>query len=319
MGGQDLLDSLCKSISRIMEYCQHAEFKNATLEQVKVRAEKLEAYYARFVDAHEKQLDQDATQASTYDDIAALVESRYFTAQALLAVKIKELTPVSAPILHEQQPFAVQVNIPYQQHDLKNTWGNFDGTLTMWSGFRDRFSAGIHENKNVSPAFKFSYLKKSLIGRAAQTLGEWQLTDDNYIEAWERLKQLYDRKYPICREHLRQFIRLPVIGGVPRAHELQRMSNVTHEVLRQLRAQGIRVDAWDMIIVHMLHERLDPDTSKQWELQRETETPTVKQMLDFLDRQAAALVNVADLRNSRPQDGKAVYNNDRNTIVNVNV
>ncbi|XP_017470167.1 PREDICTED: uncharacterized protein LOC108361902 [Rhagoletis zephyria] len=108
MGGQDLLDSLCKSISRIMEYCQHTEFKNATLEQVKVRAEKLEAYYGRFVDTHEKQLDQDAIQASTYDDIAALAESRYFTAQALLAVKIKELTPVSAAILHEQQPFAVQ-------------------------------------------------------------------------------------------------------------------------------------------------------------------------------------------------------------------
>ncbi|XP_036325462.1 uncharacterized protein LOC118738666 isoform X2 [Rhagoletis pomonella] len=109
MGGQDLLESLCKSISRIKEYCQHAEFKNATLEQVKVRAEKLEAYYGRFVDTHEKHLDQDATQASTYDDIAALVESRYFTAQALLAVRIKELTPVTAPILHEQQPFAVQL------------------------------------------------------------------------------------------------------------------------------------------------------------------------------------------------------------------
>lgn len=68
-----------------------------------------------------------------------------------------------------------------------------------------------------------------------------------------------------------------------------------------------------MIIVHMLHERLDLDTIKQWELQRETETPTVKQMLDFLDRHAAALVNVADLRNTRPRYGKAVYNNERST------
>ncbi|XP_049308602.1 uncharacterized protein LOC125777545 [Bactrocera dorsalis] len=206
------------------------------------------------------------------------------------------------PIVLEQQPLAVQVNMPYQQHDLKNTWGNFDGTLTMWPGFRDRFSAAIHENRNVSPAFKFSYLKKSLVGGAAQTLGEWQLTDDNYIEAWDRLKQLYDRKYPICREHLRQFNRLPVIGGVPRADELQRMSNVTHEVLRQLRAQGVPVESWDMIIVHTLHE-----------LQRETETPTVKQMLDFLDRQAAALDNVTDARYSRSQDVKVVFNNDRNT------
>lgn len=66
----------------------------------------------------------------------------------------------------------------------------------MWPGFRDRVSAAIHDNKNVLPAFKFSYLKsRSLV--ELHTLGEWQLKDDNYIEALEWLKQLYDRKYPM--------------------------------------------------------------------------------------------------------------------------
>lgn len=225
--------------------------------------------------------------------------------------KVSALTPATIPVPNEQQPLAVQVNMPYQQHDMKNTWGEFDGILTKWPGFSDRFTAAIRMNENVSPAFKFSYLTKSLTGKAMQTLGEWQLTEGNYVEAWERLKQLYDRKYHICCEHLRNFIRLPVIQGTPRANDLQRMSNVTHEVLRQLRAEGIPVDGWDMMIVHMLHERLDHETSKQWELQRNSETPTVKQMLEFLDRQAAALVNVVDLRRLRQSDVRVTVKNER--------
>lgn len=99
-----------------------------------------------------------------------------------------------------------------------------------------------------------------------------------------------------CREHLRAFIRLPVLQGPPRANDLQRMSNVTHETLRQLKAQGLQVETWDMIIVHMLHERLDPETARQWELQRYSETPTVEQMTEFLDKQADALQNVSGHR-----------------------
>lgn len=306
-----MLDSVCKSISRILEFTIQDEFANATLEQVKVRLDKLDVYYDRFVQTHEKYMERDPAQAVTYDGIAGLAETRYFNAKERLMIKFKELTPAPILVQNEQQPLAVQVNMPYQQHDMKNTWGEFDGTLTKWPGFRDRFTAAIHENENVSPAFKFSYLTKSLTGKAMQTLGEWQLTEGNYMEAWERLKQLYDRKYPICREHLRNFIRLPVIQGTPRANDLQRMSNVTHEVLRQLRAEGIPVDGWDMMIVHMLHERLDHETSRQWELQRDSETPTVKKMLEFLDRQAAALANAVDLRRSRPSDVRVTVKNER--------
>ncbi|XP_036319652.1 uncharacterized protein LOC118734064 [Rhagoletis pomonella] len=294
---EELAESLSKTISRIEEYTRQPEFRDATLEQVKVRADKLEKYYERFIEAHQKQVECAPKKANKYDEMAAQVETFYFAAHSALIAKVNALKP--APPSAIQQPLAVQVNWPYQQHDLKNTWGEFDGTITKWPGFRDRFIAAIHSNDNVSPAFKFSYLKKSLVGKAARTLGEWQLTDDNYIEAWDRLKQLYDRKYPICREHLRQLFRLPAVEGSPRSNDLQRMSNVTHEALRQLRAQEIPVEGWDMIIVPILHERLDAETSKQWELQRQSETPTIKQLLDFLDRQASALANVADVRRSR--------------------
>lgn len=46
----------------------------------------------------------------------------------------------------------------------------------------------------------------------------------------------------------------------------------------------------------MLHERLDSETARQWELVRESDTPKVDQMLAFLDKQALALANSASNR-----------------------
>lgn len=81
---------------------------------------------------------------------------------------------------------------------------------------------------------------------------------------------------------------------VERASEraLQNLSNVTNDVIRQLRALGSPVDQFDLIFVHGLHTRLDSETSKLWEMQRPSDTPTAKEMLAFLDRQARALGRV---------------------------
>lgn len=54
--------------------------------------------------------------------------------------------------------------------------------------------------------------------------------------------------------------------------------------------------------MHSLHDRLDEETGKSWELQRDTETPTAAAMLKFLDRQAAASSHQYDNRRAREQD-----------------
>lgn len=181
---------------------------------------------------------------------------------------------------------------------IENTWGEFDGNLTQWQGFHDRFKAAIHENEQLSGAYKFMYLQNSLKGKASQSLGEWQLTDSNYAEAWERLKQLYERKYQTSAELVRKFNSLPKLDYANGAM-IQKFSNTTHEVLRQLRALDYPVEHYDLFIVHSIHERLDSETSKAWELFRASETPTVQELLYFLDRQAKALSNVHNLEQKK--------------------
>lgn len=305
--------AVMSSIRRMLEFTRSDAFDETDLASVVIRLERLEEVWIRYNEVHREMLE-----AIVGDDIVALEESManaeqsYFEAKTAFRRRTEFLEREA--VVNQPQPepagaqaMTVQFQMPFQQHDVKNTWG-IDGNLLKWQGFHDRFVAAVHNNDQINAAYNFSYLKKSLMGHALLTLGEWQLTDANYQEAWERLGQLYAKKYHICREHLRQFTKLPPIQGQLRSNDLQKMSNVTHEVLRQLRAQDLPVQHWDMFIVHMLHERLDSETGRLWELQRESDTPTAAEMLAFLDKQAAAIAGQSNAHRDRSQESARAEN-----------
>lgn len=119
-------------------------------------------------------------------------------------------------------------------------------------------------------------------------MGEWQLTEENYYEAWERLKELYAREYETSRQLIQKILEIPRLEHQI-GYKLQIYSITTHEVLRQLRALKYPVEAYDLWFVHILHSKLDTETSKAWELKRDTERPTIHSLLKFLDAQAKAI------------------------------
>lgn len=174
---------------------------------------------------------------------------------------------------------------------MENTWGDFDGNLTKWQTFHDCFKAAVHDNQTIAEVFKFQRLKASLKGKAANIFSGWEHTDANYDLAWERLKQIYQSKYQTSKQLFRKFINLPKLDHASGAM-LENMSNVTHTVLSQLRSMSYPVQYYDAFFVHMLHDKLDSNTSKEWELHRTSETPRLSTMLDFIDWQAKALSNV---------------------------
>ncbi|XP_055848963.1 uncharacterized protein LOC129921204 [Episyrphus balteatus] len=290
--------SSANAIKSAKLFVQTEEFQSLTLYQAKLRLATLEGDWAKYQNLADDSLDVVSKKdlPKILGEIEA-VRNDYFTAGAALQQKVQESIPsssVQGSTLSEgdNRQIQVEVNMPFQQHDLNNTWGSFDGAYTKWIGFHDRFKAAIHDNPKVSPAFKFQYLKNSLVGRAARALGEWQLSEENYNEAWDRLNQVYNKRYLIGREHLRQIISLPEIRGRPSANTLQRMADATHEALRQLKALDLPVEHWDFFIVHLLCEKFDQETARQWELQRESEQPKLSTLLAFIDKQAAALCSV---------------------------
>ncbi|XP_055915032.1 uncharacterized protein LOC129948177 [Eupeodes corollae] len=276
------------------------EFGELSYLHAKLRLTALEADWAKF-----QALTDDTLDVVSKRDLPKVLQEYettrvdYFLANAALQEKVAATCPhtESQPSTgDDSRQIQIQVNMPFQQQDVTNTWGQFDGAYTKWIGFRDMFEAAVHNNEKISPAFKFSYLKKALVGDAAATLGEWQLTEENYNDAWERLNSVYDKKYLIGRDHLRQLLDLPELRNRPSACALQAMANGTHEVMRQLKALGHPVEHWDFFVIHILTEKLDPETARQWELQRDSDHPRLATMLAFIDKQAAALSNVSNAR-----------------------
>lgn len=292
-------NSILRSIKRTAEFVDSEEFGRLTYTAALTRQERLESIWEKLNELHQQWIGQmtdgDVEECQNQLEQA---EDLYYIASTALREKIAELTPQLANLnpdseagasgiaTPQERPINVSVNLPEKHHDIKNTWGKFDGSLTKWQSFRDCFVARIHNEDNIPNVYKFTYLKNSLTGAALKTMGEWHLTQDSYMEAWDRLNQIYNKKYPIMMEYIGQFDNLPRIIGQATASELQQLSNVTHETLRQLRAMEVPVEHWDMILIYHLQSKLDPVTKKEWEKERSAEMPKIVDMLKFLDRQA---------------------------------
>lgn len=227
------------------------------------------------------------------------LEERYFEATTRLTRRFVELTaqqpgPAAAPAQAAAPPPPFVVQIPPQQDNLQNTWGYFDGnSLLKWKEFKQRFEATIHNNDNVSVAYKFTYLKNSLKGKALQLIAGYEVTEDNYGAARERLNKEYDRKYPLARAYLQRFFQLKEVSNPATAEELQRLSNVTMETVRNLQSLGYPVDQWNMLFVHVLHGLLQPTLGGKWNLElleQHGDEPTIAQIVAFLDKHATAAV-----------------------------
>lgn len=273
------------AIDRMMAFCRSERLKELPKEEVELRLEVLKESWNTAREMEEiLARKEDQFKMAEVERKVAETEELYFMAWAMLKKRKKELSVKETE--KEQQNF-VKLSLPH----VKSTWGEFDGTITKWQGFRDGFVAAVHENDRVAPEYKFAYLKKSLTGRAAQMLGEWQLTESNYCEAWHRMNEVFNRKYATCRELLRQFFKLPSLQGPAKAVDLKRMANVTQETMHKLQAQRVSTEGWDMIVVHVLHERLDEETACRWEESRTSELPTIKDMCTFLLKRAVKLEN----------------------------
>lgn len=289
-------ESTYRAIRRQANFVDSSEFESIDGLNAVVRANRLEEIWNSLDSLHMQLIGQldDEESISECEGKYEAAECLYLVATATLRKKIEERSEQNkcaseagaSGLERSDRPINVSVNLDHRE--IKNTWGHFDGSLLKWQSFHDGFVAKVHNDKKMSNVEKFTLLKGSLKGSAEATLGEWHLTEDGYLEAWDRLIQIYNRKYPIIREHLRHFDALPHSTGRATASHLQRLSNGTHEMLRQLRSMQLPVDSWDLWVVHRLHERLDPETAKQWELQRSSDMPTAIEMLSFLDKQASA-------------------------------
>ncbi len=184
----------------------------------------------------------------------------------------------------------------------------FDGEIENFGPFRDLFTTMVSD-KAISNVEKFMYLKNSCNGgKAEEFLNTYRLIGENYEVAWKDLCSRYDNKRLVADKHLSKLVNCKA-ANKQSADELRSLLNCFSIHMTQLKHSIDDTDAlWNLLIVHLMTQRLDAETLKSWESGLETdELPTWEKLEKFLDKKCRVLENVSQnsetIQNTKPAVG----------------
>ncbi|XP_028175834.1 uncharacterized protein LOC114364051 [Ostrinia furnacalis] len=168
----------------------------------------------------------------------------------------------------------------------------FSGKYSEWNTFRDLFQSLIHTNKTLGNAQKLLYLKGYLQGEAEQLLCNIPITDSNYEHCWGLLDERYNNKRYICHHILKRLLSQKNVT-CESASGLKGLMDTTNDCLSALSNIGIDTSTWDVLVIHIITLKLDPESKRQWEFSiadnNSTELPTYDQFEQFLKNRYRAL------------------------------
>lgn len=145
---------------------------------------------------------------------------------------------------------------------------------------------------------KFYYLKGALKGSAALVISEVTFCENNYDTAWQLLCDRYNNKRLLLNHHLKSLFNVESITQESSA-AIHSLIDSVHKDLRALKTLSLPTEHWDVLIIHMISNKLDPVTSREWEEERNKlkDFPTLEFFCNFLKNRADLLENLEDKQN----------------------
>ncbi|XP_055589611.1 uncharacterized protein LOC129741843 [Uranotaenia lowii] len=231
------------------------------------------------------------------DKILLSFEDRFFQLKgALSKLQCSRHQPASlseSSHNHERVSMGSRVKLP------EIRLPSFGGKLRDWVSFRDSFQSLIHNNEQLAPMEKFTYLRSALSGDALKEILSIELSDANYIIAWDILTERYENKKLIVKAYLDGLFSLESI----RKEGYESINYLITEFeknLMMLQKVGEDTDGWSTILAHMLYTRLDSVTLRNWETHHNsTEVPKYEDMRKFLRNYCSVLQSVAPAKEPR--------------------
>jgi hypothetical protein len=168
----------------------------------------------------------------------------------------------------------------------------FDGNYLKWTGFIDAFTSAVDKDSSLENIQKFQYLIAQLIGEAAKTIEGLQLTNANYIEALEILKQRYGQPHKLIASYMKALWELP-----KPTHSIDSIRTFydnleTH--IRGLRSLGKLEDSYGDLLVPIVFKKLPGHIKTHISREHGDKAWTIQELKDaiYKEIQAAQAGNV---------------------------
>lgn len=284
-----------------------------TLANLETRIDNLDDYWKTFKFTHQRlvcEFESEEFEASDYckADLFDYVEEMYIEYKSKLRESLSKFkTAVKvAPSPSEpsgSEPKSFNVHLP------KISIPTFSGSYVEWTSFRDLFVSLVHNNQGLDNVQKLHYLKSHLQGEAEQLLRHIPIAADNYKTCWDQLENRFNNKRFLANCILKRFMNQRNVT-VESASSIKELLDVTNESLHALKNLGIDVSSWDIMVIYIVAQKLDPESRKLWETksnESSAELPQLNQFKIFLENRFRALECIGSQSGSKQSN-----NNFRN-------
>lgn len=140
----------------------------------------------------------------------------------------------------------------------------FDGKYAEYERFITSFNNMVDENPTISNIEKFNYLLNCLSGPALAVVEPFQVTEDNYPKALERLKDRYDNKVLIFLEHISALFSIPNMSKGD-SESLRKIIDTVSAIRGSLLSIGSEMDVLNGVLIHIVLTKLDSDTKLNYD------------------------------------------------------
>ncbi|XP_018394542.1 PREDICTED: uncharacterized protein LOC108773280 [Cyphomyrmex costatus] len=280
-------------------YLEGVDLEQTSVSELRQGLNKVKETWGNFssVQAAIEEIENAPEHVDNHNEERNIFEDRYFSIAAGLETLIERKLTAQSPNLAQVTrgsrggtPFAQESSVATEHLKLPRVnLPTFSGAFDEWIPFRNMFQSMIDSNIALPEVQKMQYLISVLKGEARDVIGSLEVSDENYVEAWEMLKERYDDSGWIIQKHIKALFEISVI---PKENHLliRRLLDDVLKHLRALKALKRPTEHWDDLIVYLVTSRLDQKTSRAWEVTvKKGEVPTLKQLTDFLAQHSKAL------------------------------
>ncbi|XP_075157794.1 uncharacterized protein LOC142231060 [Haematobia irritans] len=266
-------------------------------------AQRIDDLFSRFEGQHDKIVREARETSLDVHDVPYLADDVYFTfSDKFLTIKgqiIDSLPDNSVSQSPMASTFAApnircETSVLSDSRLPKINLPKFSGEYMEWVPFRDIYCSLVHNNDSLNKVQKFYYLKGTLSGEAANLIKAISATEANYESAWRMLEARYHNRRILVGSLISKLFAIPRSDGSFQSIKL--LLDSAQECLSSLGNLEVDTDSWDPILLHLLIQKLDLQTRRDWEnsLNSNTDLPTRSQFFSFLERTFRTLESLVD-------------------------
>ncbi|XP_065365522.1 uncharacterized protein LOC135958548 [Calliphora vicina] len=299
-----------KSITRIKNQVEangRGEGKTLSSAELKCRLGILESYFKQIL-TYQTQIEKYDPDDNGRPEIEDLYIAAKMNIQAQLGEDVHNTTmsdsTICFPVNNNKLP---QLKLP-----------TFSGKYSEYKNFITSFNQVIDREFGLSNIEKFNHLLNCLQGQALETVKAFQITNENYPKALERLKTRYDNSSLIFMENITTLFELPAMSKYNCAQLRSLVDNVS-ALYSSLLSLGSDSDIANSMLIYIVLEKVDDETKRKWKDSLDfTELPSwddcskvLERHCQFLESVDTSHTNVAHRKPDNHQSGKSKYKSSK--------